>query len=79
MGKGEYTMFIYPRLLGLRESHNIPQRVLADLLGISVQQYSLYERGEREIPLHHVIELAKYYNVSLDYITGLTDNKQLKK
>lgn len=72
-------MFIYPRLLGLRESHNIPQRVLADLLGISVQQYSLYERGEREIPLHHVIELAKYYNVSLDYITGLTDNKQLKK
>lgn len=36
-------------------------------------QYSRYETGERMIPLNHLIKLAEFYNVSIDYLVGLTD------
>ena len=71
-------MNYYERLRDLREDSDMKQREVADVLSISVQQYSLYERGDREIPFHHVITLAKYYNVSIDYIAGLTNIKRNK-
>ena len=64
-------MFVYKRVRDLREDHDETQADIADLLGISRQHYSLYERGERELPMHHFITLAKHYNVSLDYLSGL--------
>lgn len=42
---------------------------------MQLTQYGRYERGERELPLNVAIALAKYYNVSLDYIAGLTNTK----
>lgn len=69
-------MFLYQRLRDLREDGDLTQKAVATILEITTQQYSLYERGEREIPFHHVISLAKYYNVSIDYIAGLTNNKK---
>lgn len=69
-------MFFYQRLRDLREDKDFPQRVIAELLSITTQQYSLYERGDREIPFHHVITLAKFYDVSIDYIAGLTNEKK---
>ena len=71
-------MYCYQRIRDLREDADLNQSALADILSISRQQYSLYERGEREIPFHHVITLAKYYNVSIDYIAGLTNNAECK-
>lgn len=68
-------MYYYQRLRDLREDHDMTQKAAAAILNITIQQYSLYERGDREIPFHHVISLAKYYGVSLDYIAGLTNNK----
>ncbi len=68
-------MYFYKRIRDLREDADIAQAVLANELGITVQQYSLYERGDREIPFHHVITLAKFYKVSIDYIAGLTNQK----
>lgn len=65
----------YMRLKDLREDSDLAQREIAKVLDITTQQYSLYERGDREIPFHHAITLAKYYRVSLDYIAGLTNNK----
>ena len=72
-------MFFYQRLRDLREDRDLPQRVIAELLSITTQQYSLYERGDREIPFHHVITLAKFYDVSMDYIAGLTNEKKRRK
>ena len=72
-------MYYYKRIRDLREDADITQAVLANELGITVQQYSLYERGEREIPFHHVITLAKFYKVSTDYIAGLTNQKNPHK
>ena len=71
----------YHRLRDLREDRNdiIKQQEIAELLGTTQQTYSLWERGDREIPFRHVITLAKYYNVSIDYIAGLTNKKKSYK
>ena len=66
----------YQRLTDLREDQDLKQSVIAKLLGTSQTQYSRWERGEREIPLHHAITLARFYRVSMDYLTGLTNDKK---
>ena len=66
-------MHFYQRLRDLREDKDKTQTEIASLLEISQQHYGLYERGERELPMHHFITLARYYNVSLDYLAGLVD------
>lgn len=71
-------MYLYQRIRDLREDRDIPQREIAALLNTTVQQYSLYERGVRELPLHHAITLAKFYNVSLDYMVGLSNIKNTR-
>lgn len=63
----------YQRLTDLREDADLKQEVIAKLLGTSQTQYSRWERGEREIPVHHLITLAMYYQVSTDYILGLPE------
>lgn len=69
-------MYYYQRLKDLREDKNLNQHKIAELLKTTQQTYSLWERGDREIPLHHMIKLAKFYKVSMDYITGLTNKKK---
>ena len=69
-------MYHYQRIRDLREDADLNQAALASTLGITKQQYSLYERGDREIPFHHAITLAKFYHVSVDYIAGLTNSKK---
>ena len=71
-------MYYYQRLRDLREDADLKQKNVAAVLEITSQQYSLYERGDREIPFHHVITLAKFYDVSIDYIAGLTNQKKTK-
>lgn len=67
-------MYIYPRLRDLREDKDLNQTEIGKILGTSQKQYSRWETGETEIPLHHLITLAKYYDISLDYIAGITNN-----
>ena len=64
-------MYFYQRLKDLREDSDKTQTEIATVLGIKQQQYARYESGIQEIPLHHLITLAKYYNTSLDYLAGL--------
>jgi len=73
--------YYYQRLKDLREDGDkvIKQQEIAELLDTTQQTYSLWELGVREIPFHHVITLAKFYNVSVDYIAGLTNNKKRNK
>ena len=61
----------YQRIKDLRDDADKTQEEIAQILGISRQHYSLYESGKREMPMHHFITLAKYYNVSLDYLADL--------
>ena len=69
-------MSYYPRIRDLREDSDKKQTELAEYLGTTAQYYGLYEKGTSEIPFERAILLAKYYNVSLDYIVGLTNNKK---
>ena len=66
----------YPRIRDLREDSDKTQKEIADYLGTAYQYYALYEKGANEIPFERAIALAKYYNVSLDYIAGLTNDKR---
>lgn len=72
-------MYFYQRLRDMREDADKSQSEIASILDISRQHYSLYERGDRELPMHHFITLARYYNVSLDYLAGLTDTPRKLK
>ena len=72
-------MHYYQRLRDLREDKDLTQKQIALLLDTTSQQYSLWERGDREIPFHHVIALANFYKVSLDYIAGRTNIKAINK
>lgn len=69
-------MFYYKRLRDLREDHDLTQKQVAELIKTTQQVYSEYEKGIREIPLFKMVILAKYYNVSMDYMTDLIDEKR---
>lgn len=69
-------MHKYQRLKDLREDANLTQKEFAEKMQMTQQQYSEYERGIREIPFYKIIEIAKFYNVSIDYIAGLTRRKE---
>ncbi len=64
----------YKRLRDLREDNDLTQTEMGKILSCSQRVYSNYERGDIDIPTYVLIELSKFYNVSVDYILGLTDN-----
>ena len=61
------------RLKEIRKDNDYTQIEIARILRITQVQYSRYETGERLIPITPLIKLADYYNVSVDYLLGLTD------
>ena len=64
------------RLKDLREDRDLSQEDVAKILGTSQSYYAQYENGKRELPFSRAIELAKFYNVSLDYIAGIISTPQ---
>ena len=66
---------IYQRLKDLREDENLKQKDIAEIINTTAKEYGDYEKGKRDIPTSRMIQLAKYYKVSMDYITGLTNDK----
>ena len=68
-------MAYYKRIRDLREDSDKTKKEVAEYLGTPYQYYAVYEKGTSEISFERAIMLAKYYNVSLDYIAGLTNKK----
>lgn len=64
------------RLRELRKEKGLTQQELADFVGISRSTFPLYELGKREPVLTNVIHLAKYFQVTTDYLLGLSDEKK---
>jgi len=62
------------RIKELREDKDLKQKDIAALLKTTQQVYSRYEQGLNQIPIHHLITLSRFYNVSCDYILGESDN-----
>lgn len=63
----------YSRIRSLREDHDLTQKEIAKILNMSQTGYSKYETGENDIPSKVLIELARFYSTSVDYILGITD------
>lgn len=64
----------YERIRNLREDHDLKQREIAEFLSCSQRVYSNYELGQRDIPTDVLIRLSSFYDVSVDYLLGLTNN-----
>ena len=72
-------MNVYRRLKDLREDADKSQEDIARVIGTSQSYYAQYENGKRAIPFERMVILAKYYNISLDYIAGLIDTPRRLK
>ncbi|MGN0642822.1 MAG: helix-turn-helix domain-containing protein [Huintestinicola sp.] len=72
----ESTKNVGTRLRDLREDRDKTQNDIAGLLQCSQVCYSYYELGKRAIPSEYLAILADYYNTSVDYLLGLTAEKQ---
>ena len=64
----------YPRLRDLREDRDWTQARLARMLNMSQTGYSKYETGENDVPTQVLIQLARIYSTSIDYLLGETQN-----
>ena len=65
---------LYRKIRDLREDNDLNQSDMADYLKCTQVCYSYYENGQRDIPTDVLIRLADYYNVSIDYLLGRTNN-----
>ena len=63
------------RIRALREDNDLTQTQIAELLNVDQTTYSQYELNKRSMPIDHLVALCKFYNVSADYILGLSKTK----
>ena len=70
---------IYKRIRDLREDNDLTQKEMAKKLNCSQQVYSNYELGQRDIPTDILIKLSHFYNVSVDYILGISDKPDINR
>ena len=61
------------RLKDIREDRDITQKEIADYLHVRQNTYSQYESGKRQLPIEVLIALARFYQVTTDYLLGLSD------
>ena len=69
----------FQRVQDLRTDADMSQKQLSEILHISQRSYSHYETGSRNIPVEMLIRLANYYDISVDYLVGRTDKKEMNK
>lgn len=70
---------MYKRIRDLREDKDLNQTQVAQVLHCSQRTYSYYESGGHDIPTEVLIRLADFYDVSIDYLLGRTDKKEINK
>ena len=63
----------------LREDQDLTQQQVAEILGTSQTMYARYERGANELPIHHLIALCQFYNVSADYLLGTSPDPRRRQ
>ena len=66
------------KLRGLREDNDLTQAQVAAVLGTSQTMYARYERGANEMPIHHLVTLCRFYNVSADFLLDTVPNSRRK-
>ena len=69
----------FQRIQDLRTDADMSQKQLSEIVHISQHSYSHYETGSRNIPVEMLIRQANYYDISVDYLVGRTDKKEMNK
>ena len=69
----------FKNLRGIREDRDIKQKEIAEYLSISQNTYSQYETGVISLTAEVLIKLSDFYNVSIDYLLGRTNNPEIQK
>lgn len=77
--KGGGPMPFYPRIRNLREDKDITQTQMGKILACSQRVYSNYERGDIDVPTETLTRIADFYDVSVDYLLGRTDNPAINR
>lgn len=72
-------MAYYPRFRDIREDKDMTLKEVAEILNTSFQYYQKYEKGKIDIPLERALQLAEFYGVSLDWLTGRTNKKDVNR
>lgn len=70
-----WTLNYAERMRNLRQDNDLSQKKVADMLGVAQTTYSQYELEKRPMPIDYLIALCKFYNVSADYMLGLSNRK----
>ncbi len=70
---------MYQRLKDTREDADMNQTEVAAYLGMSQSGYSKYETGENDVPTSVLIKLSKLWRVSIDYLLGVSDKREITK
>lgn len=70
-------MKLSERLVELKQSRDLLQKTIASDIGVSLRAYQYYERGEREPTVTILVALADYFDVSIDYLVGRTNNPKI--
>ena len=66
----------YPeRIRELRQDNDLKQKDIAEMLGVAQTTYSQYELNKRPMPIEYLVALCKFYDISADYMLGLSDKK----
>ena len=79
MGRVKIMRTFIEKLRGLREDNDLTQSEVAAVLGTSQTMYARYERGANEMPIHHLVTLCKFYNISADYLLDTTPDPKRKQ
>ena len=69
------TLNYAEQMRNLRQDNDLSQKKVADMLGVAQTTYSQYELEKRPMPIDYLIALCKFYNVSADYMLGLSNRK----
>lgn len=69
----------YQRIRDLREDHDLTQDQVGKAINVPQRTYAYYESGQRMVPPHVLCALADFYQVSVDYILGRTNRKEMSK
>lgn len=72
-------MNLNERLISLRKERKVTQKQLAETIGMSEQGYQNYEYNKREPAYQKLIAIAEYFNVSIDYLVGRTENPEVNR
>ncbi|MDE6111420.1 MAG: helix-turn-helix domain-containing protein [Eubacterium sp.] len=67
---------MYNRIRELRQDNDLTQKQVGEMLNMSQTGYNQYEIGKNDIPTKILIKLAEYYNTSVDYLLGITDERK---